>query len=304
MKRFIILSFIFAFLASSLYSKSFIVNEYKSNVYFANGINTNFNKVSSDNNNSNRDSKDNNISTIKSLKLEITNTTLNKDENTTINLKAIYKDGTTKTPNNIEWLINPKDAVRIKGNTLTALKDTNVTIQAKVGNILSNKVKLNIYWEVDGHRLPPEPDPKVNNATLLGVDVNHNGVRDDVERWIYDRYKNKHPIHIDIAMQAARGYRLVLEHPERAKEIREKVNGALICGWYYQHEAEEFGDDILVHERIDSPVFGRYFNTKQRKDVYQQYDILLSGDSYDIPWADEMKKFCDFNTSKYTRSKR
>ncbi len=39
---------------------------------------------------------------------------------------------------------------------------------------------------IHGHRLPPEPDPKVNNATLLGVDVNHNGVRDDVERWICD----------------------------------------------------------------------------------------------------------------------
>ncbi|HFD14302.1 MAG TPA: hypothetical protein ENJ34_03265, partial [Epsilonproteobacteria bacterium] len=57
---------------------------------------------------------------------------------------------------------------------------------------------------INGHVLPPEPDPKVNNATLLGVDVNHNGVRDDVERWIYETYKDKHPIYIDIAMQAAR----------------------------------------------------------------------------------------------------
>jgi len=53
-----------------------------------------------------------------------------------------------------------------------------------------------------GHRLPPEPDTVVNNSTLLGIDVNNNGVRDDVERWIYETYKDKHPIHIDIAMQA------------------------------------------------------------------------------------------------------
>jgi len=36
-------------------------------------------------------------------------------------------------------------------------------------------------WEINGYRLPPEPDPKVNNATLLGVDVNNNGVRDDAD---------------------------------------------------------------------------------------------------------------------------
>ena len=237
----------------------------------------------------------------KFLTLSIEKTTLNKDANTTINLKAKYEDNTTKTPNNIEWLITPKDAIKIKGNTITALKDTNVTIQAKVGNTLSNKVKLNIYWEVNGYRLPPEPDPKVNNATLLGVDVNHNGVRDDVERWIYNRYKDKHPIYIDIAMQAARGYRLVLEHPERAKEIRLKVNGALFCGWYYWKDSYLYKEPTLVHERIDSPVFGRYFNTKPRRDVYQQYDMLLSGDSYELPRSKERKALCDFNTSKYDK---
>ena len=99
---------------------------------------------------------------------------------------------------------------------------------------------------IHGHRLPPEPDPKVNNATLLGVDVNHNGVRDDVERWIYATYKDKHPIYIDIAMQAARGYRLVLETPERAKEIYDEVDAAMSCEAYYQIYAKYFNEPILV----------------------------------------------------------
>ncbi len=242
--------------------------------------------------------------TLKSLKLTVDKTSLNKKENTTLKVVATYPNNSTKEfTDKVEWLNTPKDAVAIKGNTLTALKDVNVTLQAKVGNTLSNKVTLDIYWKVNGHRLPPEPDPKVNDTTLLGVDVNGNGVRDDVERWIYEKYKDKHPIYIDIAMQAGRAYKLVLEHPEKAKEIRLKVNGALFCGWYYQHEANEFNDPILVHERIDVPVKSKYFNTKVRKEVYWQYDTLLSGDSYDIPWADEMKSFCDFNTSKYDRGK-
>lgn len=38
------------------------------------------------------------------------------------------------------------------------------------------------YEIINGMTVPPEPDAKSNNATLAGVDVNANGVRDDVER--------------------------------------------------------------------------------------------------------------------------
>ncbi|HAG52956.1 MAG TPA: hypothetical protein DCL21_04125, partial [Alphaproteobacteria bacterium] len=33
-------------------------------------------------------------------------------------------------------------------------------------------------------KLPPEPDSKINNATILGVDLNNNDIRDDWERAI------------------------------------------------------------------------------------------------------------------------
>ncbi len=235
-----------------------------------------------------------------SINLTIDKTLLNKDKNTTVKVIATYSDNTTKELNtNIEWIMAPENSVEVNGDILTAKKDTNVALQAKVGATLSNTINLNITWTVNGHVLPPEPDPQVNNATLLGIDSNNNGVRDDVERWIYETYKDKHPIHIDIAMQAGRAYKKVLETPERAKEIREVVNGALFCGWYYWKDSYRYNEPTLVSERIDTPVKSKYFNTKERQDVYWQYDTLLSGDSYDLPRAKERKLFCDFNTSKY-----
>ncbi|MDR1006934.1 MAG: hypothetical protein LBL65_00005, partial [Campylobacteraceae bacterium] len=39
-----------------------------------------------------------------------------------------------------------------------------------------------------GYQLPPCPDPVKNDETLLGIDSNNNGVRDDVEIWIYNTY--------------------------------------------------------------------------------------------------------------------
>ena len=240
------------------------------------------------------------------LNLSIEETTLNKDHNTTVTLTGTYSDHTTKAvTKDIAWIVTPQDAVAIKGNTLTARKDVNVTLQAKVGNTLSNKVTLQIYWEVNGHRLPPEPDPKVNDSTLLGVDVNGNGVRDDVERWIYEAYKDKHPIYIDIAMQAARGYRLVLEKQPKTKEeamsIMKEVDSAIDCQAYYKYSAKYYGEPILIKENAVNEYFRTsiYFNSENRVKIYSRYDQLLSGDSYTLPSDSDRKAACDFNISKY-----
>ena len=253
----------------------------------------------------NNDKTDTVITTVQnptSLTLTIDKTSLNKDENTTVKVMAKYKGGITKeVTDKVEWIVTPKDAVIVTEKILIAKKDASTTLNAKLGTTLSNTVNLNIVWIVNGHTLPPEPDKTVNDSTLLGVDVNGNGVRDDVERWIYERYKDKHPIHIDISMQAGRAYKKVLETPERAKEIRLEVNGALFCASYYEFEAQFFKDPILVYERIDAPVKSKYFNSKKRQDVYWQYDTLLSGDSYALPEDNEMKSFCNFNTLKYKK---
>ena len=237
---------------------------------------------------------------LQGLSLKSNASTVNVGETIQLSVVGTYSDGSSKTVDeNITYTVTPAENAEINNNILTAKKDGNVTVQATVGGVKSNSITLSISGRTNNYVLPPEPDPTVNNATLLGVDVNDNGVRDDVERWIYREYKDKHPIYIDIAMQAARGYKLVLETPEKAKEITLKVNGALFCGWYYQNDAYMYNDPTLVNERIDTPVKSKYFNTKERSDVYWQYDKLLSGGVYDLPRAKQRKALCDFNTSKY-----
>ena len=165
----------------------------------------------------------------------------------------------------------------------------------------ANKLTITAYKDINSYKLPPEPDETLNNSTLLGIDSNNNGVRDDVERWIYETYKDKHPIHIDIAMQAGRAYKQVLETPERAREIREIVIAPSHCAWYYQNDAKYFNEPILVDKKITSPVQRKYFNTKKRSDIYWEYNTLLSGGVYSLPKIKDEKSFCDFNTSKYEK---
>ena len=239
---------------------------------------------------------------IRSVTLETKVTTLNVGETAELTVMATYSDGGTKeVDTNIEYIITPTDSAEINGTVLTAKKDANVTVQVKVGTIHSNTLTLSIAWEVNGHVLPPEPDKTINDSTLLGVDSNDNGVRDDVERWIYEEYKDKHPVHIDIAMQASRGYKLVLETPERAKEIRPKVDRYKHCQSYYQYYAEYFNESILLTENTVDEYFRSkiYFNTEERYDAYIQYDTLLSGDTYKLPEIESLKDMCDFDANKY-----
>ena len=237
-----------------------------------------------------------------SLQLNITKSSLMLDENTSLQVSALYDDNTSKdVTHEVKWISSHEDAVEISKNILFSKQDTNITLQAKYEGITSNALALEIYKEINGHRLPPEPDETLNNSTLLGVDVNNNGVRDDVERWIYEEYKEKHPVHIDIAMQAGRAYKKVLETPERALEIHDEVNSATTCQIYYKYEAKYFNEPILIQEDAVNKYFRLkiYYNTQERMNAYLQYDKLLSGGVYTLLEGKEQKAACDFNTSKY-----
>ncbi|PTB83417.1 hypothetical protein C9926_03030, partial [Sulfurovum lithotrophicum] len=143
------------------------------------------------------------------------------------------------------------NCVEVNSTVLTAKKDGTVTVQAKVGTTLSNTIALNITWVVDGHVLPPEPDPAVNNSTLLGVDVNDNGVRDDVERWIYDRYKNEHPIMIPLKMQEARAFRYIIQDPSQARKRDKVADNAFYCEEAFGSFANAFGRKQLFEKESE-----------------------------------------------------
>ena len=145
--------------------------------------------------------------------------------------------------------------------SLSALQEGITTIVATLQGV-ETSIGLTVYKEMHGHRLPPEPDPAVNNATLLGVDSNSNGVRDDVERWIYmtyntyipcakeivdetlpdgtvlrgvvkrtcaDKAVKYHQIVREIAMQGARAAQIIIQEPEKARETRKYIRAAVLC---------------------------------------------------------------------------
>jgi len=228
---------------------------------------------------------------LKNLSLKMDKTTLNKDEHTTLQVMATYGDGTSKNvTQEVEWVTTPEDSVAVNGSILIAKKDNPTTLKAKVGNMFSNTVNLNITWVVGGHTLPPEPDSTLNDSTLLGIDSNHDGVRDDIERKVYTTYPKA--IQRAVIMQASRAKQKMLADPgmlDNARVWEKKITKYIDCTRYlymYKNQAR-------ISRKEASLISEWQFDTKERVKTYMDYNKALSGGVYSInkPKLDD----CEFN---------
>ncbi len=231
--------------------------------------------------------------TLASLKLTADKTSLNKDENTTVKVVATYSDNATKeVTDKVEWVVVPNNTIKVTNATLTALQDKATTLKAKLKGKTSNAIDLNITWTVNGHTLPPEPDPAVNNATLLGIDSNNNGVRDDVERWIYEKYDQ--PIERGIVLQGAKAYTSLLNtKPIKHKENGE-INNVFMCAFYWE-DNNKYISQKYEYEYFFKELKKIQFNTVKRLVAKRKYEMSLSGGVYSLTKADKNK--CEFDAN-------
>jgi len=263
--------------------------------------------------------------TLTGMTLESNATTLNVGESVRLFVTGTYTNGNRKKIDaNISYTVTPSDKADINNNILIAKKDGNVTVQATLDGKTSNPVTLSIYWEVNGHRLPPEPDPKVNNATLLGIDSNNNGVRDDVERWIYETYDTYipckdietichgdlgdfscietvcedrpvpyHPVVREAMMEIARQAQIIIQEPEKAGETVLDFTKAFACAGDISFLKDKNNRKISESLLLDKKFKSIQFNTVQRVRAYANFNYYLSGGVYESLSTDYvLKKWC------------
>ena len=242
----------------------------------------------------NNDKTDTAITTVQkptSLTLTIDKTSLNKDENTTVKVMARYKGGVTKeVTDKVEWIVIPKDAVIVNEKNLTAQKDMPTILQAKVADTLSNTLDLNITWTVNGHTLPPEPDKTLNDSTLLGIDSNGNGVRDDVERWIIiEEAKNLNfpKTWTAITLQFSEAWQKMIETP--TVESRKFLEDVSACREYFidKYTKHMNYQDYRTWRKNHSSLLGvdledKLFNTKERIQQRFKFNEACSGNIFNL----------------------
>ena len=134
----------------------------------------------------------------------------------------------------------------------------------------------NTYETIEGHLLPHEPDNP--DDTLLGVDKNTNGVRDDVERWIYKDMPTYHHPETErvIAMTKAKAYQMVLLDPtNQNNKVFKAIDRASDCWAYYSYSKLIPFDDAVV--KFGNRLRDKQFNTRKRLKTYLDYDYTLRG---------------------------
>jgi hypothetical protein len=158
---------------------------------------------------------------------------------------------------------------------------------------------------VDGYTLPPMPNPTQNDKTLLGIDTNTNGIRDDVEIYIYNRFQGytNSKVEREIAKQWARTATRLIQNPESAYEDKkyELVNRVLDCETYY-HDKFLVNLDFngwlkysIEHKVFNSEFEDTLFNTKERIRAYIKFNGSLGGHVYPSRPIDKVKESCDFD---------
>lgn len=121
---------------------------------------------------------------------------------------------------------------------------------------------------INGITVPPEPAPAINNATLAGVDVNANGVRDDVERRLA-KYVSMS------SWNQAISYAKLLE---TALKDSPPTTRQAALGYYKKLQCFGFdGDGKLIRYPGNTSIVGITFNTPARASALSNYAVLVGG---------------------------
>jgi len=148
---------------------------------------------------------------------------------------------------------------------------------------------------IDGHTLPPMPDETLNNSTLLGIDTNDNGVRDDVEIWIYTTYEDKPAFIKTIAMEKAKAYQIVIQEPEKAIANERFMSAFVECETYMESQYEYVKHKQYPIDPLGNGLKSVELNTEERIRAYLTYDGNLNGTSYHALSLKKRKAKCTFD---------
>jgi hypothetical protein len=171
----------------------------------------------------------------------------------------------------------------------------------------------NMYKILVCNSLPPMSDKKENDKTLLGIDSNNNGIRDDVEirllnfrpRICYFKPNSKHckltenPAFLAVGLQFAKAYQTILKEfdgsEKSAYSLTKITDRAVDCDSYFTIDNRFWYENLLKLTEV------WVFNTKERKKFYYEYNKQLSGGIFPIGKKSDDIKGCDFNVTLIER---
>ncbi|GAM69573.1 hypothetical protein JCM19236_5038 [Vibrio sp. JCM 19236] len=100
---------------------------------------------------------------------------------------------------------------------------------------LANPLSITIIPSSVSSELPPMPGPE-NDLSVQGVDADNDGIRDDVQHYLYQHYHSEKPFFI-ATLDLARIYQRILieaESKEASTKNLDLLENALACAYYLE----------------------------------------------------------------------
>ena len=138
--------------------------------------------------------------------------------------------------------------------------------------------------------LPPEPDKAENDSTILGVDVNNNNIRDDVERKVsFDLYDKPAEMKRQIRYAQLWTETVLAEGDEGlVLKLRNEISLNHSCLYIGVETEEEFFD--IRSKRIDYESI--IANNDDRFFAYKKSSSSLGGHFLNSPSDEEIQTYC------------
>lgn len=210
-------------------------------------------------------------------------------------------------PSLLKWLtIAPATIGNIqKGQTIEMVIAINVPLNEPIGThggvielrlnqagqpqkTIAKPLPINLkITPFEGRSLPPDPG-EAGKRTLLGIDSDGDGVRDDVQRYIYLTYPDDPKVQA-VLIQFANEYQGILPQAgdrDAAYNHAIKFSRHMACLWYIKDEAA-----IKVSAALKSVVL----NTRERSRAWISFSDNLGGQHIAGLPLKEWKKGCAFD---------
>lgn len=156
------------------------------------------------------------------------------------------------------------------------------------------KFKDHAMFVVDSPLQVPAPDPKLNDKTIGGIDSDGDGIRDDIQRWINEKFSTQPKVKMAMR-EVAMGRQLDLlsvGNKEQSILASSKVLNDVTCL-----------DAIVGIEegaKLERELESKLLNTKDRLYADIKSNANFSGQLWSLPSTPEDKKaLCSFNPDSF-----
>jgi len=147
-------------------------------------------------------------------------------------------------------------------------------------------IKIEVTEKIAGN-LPPDPKKK-GMRTLLGIDSDNDGVRDDIQRYIYFTYPDDEKVQMGLTQIASQWQGLLAQADDHD------------AAYFHTTEMERHGEclDYIMGEKagkVIAALDAEVLNTKERSIAYINYSKSLGGAMTSGAPLKEWKNSCAFD---------